>query len=489
VYREFVEAFAHKLYAINDTSRMVLIEEAPELVPQRLRPDMTGVFEAVERLVSRGRNRGIGVTLISQRAATINKDVLTQIDALFVFGVTSPQDRKALHEWVEAKAEVTLLKEFEAGIAGLQKQEAWVWAPSAFKEGGIFQKVRIRNFTTFHPDKTHLRRRGLLAQKPVMTDVPKIVEKLSGELAHLAKEKVDLKDVPKLHARIRQLEKDNQLMHAQLPLRLKHEPVADIKGMIKRAVDESRAPMVKEMTRLNLEIRMLRAFPAKIKRAVAILTPLIAEMPDLKASGFDIDRSVNPPCIRPTVQVCEPTPRVIHGTAIINRKRTDYEVLAPEGDVHLKSGAVRMLKELASKHPIGLTKGQLAAHTGFSMSGGAYSSYLSNLRRAGLIEEDQKGNLRASEAGMAYMGETPAEPVTHEEVMAMWQRNLKSGCYRILETLVDAYPDEISYDDLAVTAGMASSGGGFGSYLSVLRRNGLIETHDHVARATEAIIQ
>jgi len=174
-YRRFVAEFADTLYRINDVSRHVVIEEAPELVPQRLRPDMTTVFDAVERLVSRGRNKGIGVTLVSQRAATIHKDVLTQLDTLVVFGLTSPQDRKALREWVEAKADAEQLKIFEEGLAGLKRQEAWVWSPEAFE---IFGRYMVRPFTTFHPDKTHLRRQGLLSVKPVCTDVTAIIAAL-----------------------------------------------------------------------------------------------------------------------------------------------------------------------------------------------------------------------------------------------------------------------------------------------------------------------
>src|SRR3989304_8679562 len=58
VYREFVRGFSPTLFAINDSPRIVIIEEAPELVPQRLRPDMMDVFEAVERLFSRGGDQG-----------------------------------------------------------------------------------------------------------------------------------------------------------------------------------------------------------------------------------------------------------------------------------------------------------------------------------------------------------------------------------------------------------------------------------------------
>ena len=62
--REFVGDFAAELYKKNDTGRLVIIEEASELLPQRLRPDMTTVYDSVERVVTRGRNRGLGVLLI-----------------------------------------------------------------------------------------------------------------------------------------------------------------------------------------------------------------------------------------------------------------------------------------------------------------------------------------------------------------------------------------------------------------------------------------
>lgn len=215
VYRQFVQEFSDTLYRINDTPRHVVIEESPELVPQRLRPDMTGVFEAVERLVSRGRNKGIGVTLVSQRAATVNKDVLSQVDTLIVFGLTSPQDRKALQEWVEAKADTKDLKRFEEGLAGLKRQEAWIWSPEAFN---LFQAFRVRNMTTFHPDKTHLRRMGLLTVKPVQTDVSDIVSKLNVTLAHLAKGDSSTSSEPALRAKIRELERQISHVRPSVPV-------------------------------------------------------------------------------------------------------------------------------------------------------------------------------------------------------------------------------------------------------------------------------
>lgn len=204
-YREFVRDFAHELFRKNDTPRMVILEEAPELVPQRVMGDRADTFEAVERLVSRGRNKGLGVVLVSQRASTTNKDVLTQVDVLIVLGLASPQDRKAIGEWVRAWDLENQAEAFDRGLAGLHRQEAWVWSPEAF--GGLFKKVRFRDFTTFHPDKTHLRRMGWLKVRAVTADVAGVVARFEGHKSRSTGEKdVEEKERKAYEAKIRALE-------------------------------------------------------------------------------------------------------------------------------------------------------------------------------------------------------------------------------------------------------------------------------------------
>jgi len=187
-YREFVRDFAREIYAKNQSPRVVIVEEAPELIPQKVQSDRAETFEAVERLASRGRNKGLGIVLVSQRAATINKDVLTQIDNLFVGRLVSPQDRKALSEWVEAWDVKDRLGEFADRLASLPTRTMYLWSPEALKE---FKPVRFRDFRTLHGDRTHLNRLGLLEAKPVTTDVTSVVEKLGKQLAVLSKEKAD----------------------------------------------------------------------------------------------------------------------------------------------------------------------------------------------------------------------------------------------------------------------------------------------------------
>lgn len=151
--RHLMAEFAEELLNINDTPRHVFIEEAHEFVPQRVFGALGKTFNAVSNLVVMGRNRGIGVTLINQRAATINKDVLTQIDTLLAFRNIAPQDRKALREWVEYHAAEGDFEKFMDSLPSLPTGEGWIWSPEFL---GIFKKIKIRERRTFHPDREKL---------------------------------------------------------------------------------------------------------------------------------------------------------------------------------------------------------------------------------------------------------------------------------------------------------------------------------------------
>ena len=148
--RHLIAEFAEELLNINNLPRHIFIEEAHEFIPQRVSGAIGKTFNAVSNLVVMGRNRGIGVTLINQRAATINKDVLTQLDTLLAFRNVAPQDRKALKEWVEYHAAEGDFDKFMQSLPALPTGEGWIWSPEFL---GIFERIKIRQRETFHPDR------------------------------------------------------------------------------------------------------------------------------------------------------------------------------------------------------------------------------------------------------------------------------------------------------------------------------------------------
>jgi hypothetical protein len=177
--RHLIAEFSDELLNINNTPRHVFIEEAHEYVPQKVMGGLGVCFNAVSNLVVMGRNRGIGVTLLNQRAATLNKDVLTQIDSLIAMRSVGPQDRKALKEWVEAHLPCEGdFEKFIDELPALPNGTAWIWSPEFL---GIFQKIKIRERETFHPDREKIGT-NFVMPKLEQTDVQEFINEFSKTL-------------------------------------------------------------------------------------------------------------------------------------------------------------------------------------------------------------------------------------------------------------------------------------------------------------------
>jgi hypothetical protein len=137
---QFVHDFVRTLFRLhgrNRTVRHVFLEECDEYMPQKpMGASDAGKNLAIwclavcQKLVKQGRQRGLGCTMISQRPAVVNKDALTQILTLYVLGMTSPQDRKAIREWVDYHADA---KEIVDSLPMLEPGEAWVVSPRVLK--------------------------------------------------------------------------------------------------------------------------------------------------------------------------------------------------------------------------------------------------------------------------------------------------------------------------------------------------------------------
>ena len=183
--RYLISEFSEELLRIVKTPIHVFIEEAHEFVPQRVFGGLGKTFNAVSNLVVMGRNRGIGVTLINQRAATVNKDVLTQLDTLLAFQNTSPQDRKALQDWVEYHSAEGDFEKFMKSLPSLPKGKGWVWSPEFL---GKFERIEIRKRETFHPDREKIGSKFVMPELNQI-DVQTFIAKFTSEMKAVKKEK------------------------------------------------------------------------------------------------------------------------------------------------------------------------------------------------------------------------------------------------------------------------------------------------------------
>ena len=153
---------------------------------------------------------------------------------------------------------------------------------------------------------------------------------------------------------------------------------------------------------------------------------------------------------------------------------TSAHTPAPTADKKpVVGGALRMLKVLVSRYPMTFTKSQLALLSNMSPKSGTYGTYLSQLRSQGLIEAGAEVSI--TQEGINYLGAEKPRPQTQEEVLDMWRNTLTGGSRRMFDALVDVYPRQIEKAELGERTDMSSNSGTFGTYLSLLRRNGLVE--------------
>jgi hypothetical protein len=143
--RRWVSDFADAVFLHNRGSLHLGMDEVQSWVPQSGRSEC---FEAVERLATQGRGRGVHLLMAAQRPATVDKTVLYMAQTVVAMRMVGKIDRKAVREMMEAHIEDTAA--FERALPSIPTGSGFLWNP-------ISQTHSIVTFpenTTFDSSKT-----------------------------------------------------------------------------------------------------------------------------------------------------------------------------------------------------------------------------------------------------------------------------------------------------------------------------------------------
>lgn len=151
--RTFATAFAERLYHRNRDPLHVVIEEADVLIPQRVSADTARLLGAMEDLAKRGRHRGLGLTVVSQRAQETAKSVLELMETVILLRMTGPRSIKAVQDWINVNADHddTTARQVIASLPSLAVGEGWVWSPGFLR---ILKRTTFPMFNTFDSHAT-----------------------------------------------------------------------------------------------------------------------------------------------------------------------------------------------------------------------------------------------------------------------------------------------------------------------------------------------
>ena len=440
----FMTAFLEALYRLKGQERyrtpmMLVIDEADAIAPQRPMRGEERMLGAAEDIVRRGGQRGVGVALVSQRAAVLNKNVLTQASILITLCTTGSQDLDALDAWIKKHGEPEKRAQLMAAVAKLPRGTAWFWAPGWPDERGIFRQVRILPIETFDSGATPKPGERRVMPKTV-ADVD--LEAFRKEMAATI-EKARTDDPKELRAQIHRLETENRKLAAAPP------PKAQVKI-------EKRAIIV------EAQIKRLEAFYEKLTAAGRLLLEEGQQMRKALLEAKALGYSPAPPST--TTQ--KPIAREIVKAREAHRAGS------------LPPGELTVLTAIA-QHPNGVTREQLSVLTAYKRS--SRDTYLQKLRAAGYV--DSSGDrIVATESGLAMLGGDFEPLPTGANLRAYWLGRLPEGERKVLAIILDAYPQSVAREAIDDQTGYKRSSRD--TYLQKLRARELIIAGRHEVQAS-----
>jgi hypothetical protein len=461
----FMTDFAETLYHKNRAPVTLIVDEADAFAPQRPQPGEQRLLGAMEDLVRRGRARGLGLMLVTQRAAVLNKNVLTQVEVLIVLRTIAPQDRDAIEAWVNVYGTAAQRDELMASLPGLAIGEAWFWSPGWLE---LFQRVHVRARETFDSSATPKAGDKIAAPKTrAEVDLDALKVKIAATI-----EKAKADDPRELRKQIAELKA--QLSKGAHLMREKGQTVE--KPVL---TDADRALLVRiEESIRNVGGLIRTEFKERIDDFTTAMLTAIDRQPAaftrlVDGKGFQkvLDKlavvSPQPSSIHPTATTAVPRSPLARRVAPPSAPATSGRPARQVSDGGLARAEHAILTAAVQRLPKASSRAQLAVLSGYSIKSSSFSNALGALRSRGLMVGTTDDN-RATEAGVEALGAYEPMP-TGAALIAHWMGQLGKAERALLEVLTKHYPSEVPKDVLSQESGYSETSSSFSNALGKLR--------------------
>lgn len=467
--RFFID-FASSLFRNVKSSIKLIIDEAHNFAPQGkvLDPDAGKMLHWANRLASEGRGKGIVILSASQRPQKVHKDFLTCAETLIAMRVIHPLDRKAIKEWIDGCPDADKGKEVLDSLASMQRGEGWVWSPEI---GYGPRRVVFPMFKTFDSFNGPVGDEQVQLKGWAEVDLEEVKSKLAKVV-----EEAKANDPKELKNRIAELElQTSKQVRATSVLDQEH-----FKTELKSRYESGYADGYKkaaELAYFNIGNRVLW------DRAGQAAMQVVHD--DLKRF-LDHDRPKAPAKLETFSKIL---PAIVHHRQPQRtqspQQRQPRTVSEPSGEVG-KGGLRRILIALAQRP--GLTNRQIGVRAGLSSSSGTFTTYLSTARKSGWIWDEGDRRFITDEGAQA-LGDYEPLP-SGQALLQHWLGDLgNSGAARILQALAEAYPGELTNEQVGEATGMSHKSGTFTTYLSKLRTLELIQGGRGSLKASDELFE
>jgi uncharacterized protein len=430
---------------------VIVVDEAHVYCPEKGHGEAES-SDSVTDLCTRGRKRGFCAVLATQRISKLNKNAAAELNNKLIGRSSLDVDMKRAADELgfQTRDERLSLRDLAAG-------EFFAFGPALCHQ---IQKVKVGPVATTHPESGS----SLAAVVPPPTDkVRAILSKLADlpaeaearekTAADLRKEiatlKRELSQKPKVEPAAPLPPKEIPLLTAEEHKRLEHL----ITNMAKftENMDNALGAMSARVEGVHGEIQYFK-------------NALTGRMRPWDQKGFpsamqQLTRPANTPSIRRAAHVI-----------------TNGHSARPEG---LPSGERKILIACAQFENV--PKEDLTILTGFKRS--TRDAYIQRLRERGYVD-DTNGTVQPTADGLVALGHWDPLP-TGDDLREHWLARLPEGERRILQVLVEAYPNFIDRDTLEESTGFKRSTRD--AYLQRMKPKRIIELGHGTVRASQML--
>ena len=479
--KNFVRDFANELMRLKKRKRTPLhlfLEECRYFAPQKPIKGEEPMLGAISSIVRKGRNYGLGASLIDQRPASVNKEVLSQVEVLFALQLTHAIDRKAIETWVRTTD--FEMKDIYKQLPGLKPGQAWFWSPGWLN---VCKLIKIAKKETFDGSST-----------------PKFGEEIQSQVTLSKLDLEQLRD---------SMEEVIERAKAEDPKELRREIVRLKKELKKSAAGKIEVETVKEVFKeikvplldpklvekfgrdIDRSVKAFQAAAAKIMNDAEARGKRLQDQADMLAAAAESFRRMNKVAdasrtIQKIQALGSATRKKTNGSPVgVRRPSLSRRRYKDEGETQsiddgesmkLGGGAVKIIKALATLgEGVHVSRPQVAMLATVKHTTGTFKNNVSLLRVAGMIVDGSNKTLVLTDKGREYLGDdVPESPQSTGEMVDLWKSKVGGRCGDILDLLVESYPDGLDRESIGDSLEISHTTGTFKNYLSILRTCGLI---------------
>lgn len=494
---KFVREFLDTVYRKNRKPIHIFVDEADVFAPQKpFDVEDARCIRAMSHIVRRGRKKGIGTTLITQRPAELNASVRTMVDMLFVLGMSHNLDIDAVERWLRLRkkkqgnnAAFALQEEMIASLDALQRGDAWVWAPRL----KIHKRFRAREKRTFDSGATPKPGQKIKAPKKLAPiDLARLGEamtaavqrqkdndprELKKQVADLRRELERVGRAKEQTAAATKIEEKIVVKHVEI---VKPANLRRLEDLVKK-IDKLILRITGTNADLELHLSGLRAEAGKLKEIATRVAQLRGKKSDPGAIVDDVLKLV------PDAPPASPPTKIAVALPAAPKKKpvAPKNGIAPptngagvgELEIFLKPAHLRILTAIAWWESVGVPSpdlGGVAFVAKTSTKSSAFDNNRSRLRVSGYIDYPSSGRVSLTDLGRET-APPPSLPPTNEALHAAIFGKITPALGRMLRALIDAHPSDLSLEEFAKQAGTSTTSSAFDNNRSWLKARGLAE--------------